>query len=208
MPLARSSTVGVTAGVVVLAGLVGFGVGLPKVIDSPGTATEMPALPDEVAGLQAVATVDVAETDLDEDVRERYAELLAAAADSDVAAAENLAAQYGDAEVRMYLEVDALSGVSAGGSISQLTVTVVPGEQGLLMPGGPYEADTYTLEEVDGNRCSVITQNGYSATGEASLSHQVECRTSADGLTYDVYSVGMSPEEASAALDEVVDASA
>ena len=42
MPIARSTVVGATTGVLLLAGAVGFGVGLPKVVDDPAAVPTLP----------------------------------------------------------------------------------------------------------------------------------------------------------------------
>ncbi|TIC89268.1 hypothetical protein E8D34_01920 [Nocardioides sp. GY 10113] len=203
MSSARSSAAGIATGALVLAGIVGFGVGLPKVAADPVVA--LPTLPDEVGGLQAVATIDPEAVGFtDADARANFEQVAAGADENDAEAADALAEQYGAAAVRMYVDASALQEALSGGSIAQVTATVVPGEAGLLMTNGPYQAANYQLREIDGHHCAVLSRSGYSATGEESATYQVECRTSVDGVTYDVSTYGMAPEDASAALDDLV----
>lgn len=221
MPIARSTLTGAAAGVVLLAGAVGFGVGLPKVIDDPGATTaDVPTLPerldDRFIALQAI-TAEQGGATTPEQV-EQFKTFTERSLSSEADARESLASQYGDAAVRAYLDLP--DGGSLGQTApAQLAVTVVPGEPGLLNPSGPFSVDEsgahYELEEIDGHRCAVIWNDPADPTtgvptGQepTAANYRVQCRTEDAGLTYDVFSTGLTPDEAVDYLELVVEQAA
>lgn len=221
MPIARSTLTGAAAGVVLLAGAVGFGVGLPKVVDDPGATTaDIPTLPerldDRFIALQAI-TAEQGGATTPEQV-EQFKTFTERSLTSEAEARKSLASQYGDAAVRAYLDLP--DGAAAGQTApAQLAVTVVPGEPGLLNPSGPFSVDEsgahYELEEIDGHRCAVIWSDPADpATGvptgqkPTAANYRVQCRTEDAGLTYDVFSTGLTPDEAVDYLELVVEQAA
>ncbi len=222
MPIARSTAAGAVSGVLLLAGAVGFGVGLPKVVDDgTASASDLPVLPDRLddrmVALSAV-TPDDAGTTSDEDAG-LVQQLADAAADSDAESSENLAAQYDAAVVRAYVDVQAMAAADGTSAPAQMSVTVVPGDAGLVIPSGPFQIDQngshYELQEIDGYRCAVAYREAADPTtgmptGEEvpAANYQAECRAERGGLTYDVYANGLTPEELVGYLDQVLDATA
>lgn len=207
MPFARSSLAGIATGAVLLAGVAGFGVGLPKVIDSPdAAAATVPSLPDKIGTMTALSavTAEDAQAKTDED-RAGIDQLTVAAKENDANAIKLLKKQYGDAVVRAYVDVAQMRTAQQTGSVGQFTITVVPGEAGLVMPGGPYERESYKLQVIDGHKCSVAWSASPTGEPPTAAAYQVECRAEADGLTYDIYSLGMTPEDVAAALTTLVD---
>lgn len=221
MPIARSTLAGVTSGVLLLAGAVGFGVGLPEVVDNPGATAQLPTLPDRLddrfIALSAVTPED-GQADTPDAVAQMEAFASEAAA-SEREAAERLGAMYDDAIVRSYLDIPATLDATAQVRPAQLAVTVVPGEAGLVIPSGPFQIDQqgthYELKNIDGYRCSVIWAEAVDpttgvATGEepTGANYQVECRAERDGLTYDAYSTGLTPDETVQYLELVLEKTA
>lgn len=217
MPIARSSLAGAATGVVLLAAAVGFGVGLPKVIDDPAAAAPtLPTLPDELddrfVALQSVTPEQAGMTSPEQ--AEQFKSFTEGAIKAEKDARETLAEQYGAAQVRAYVDVpDPQSQQQTGAA--QLAVTIVPGEPGLLNPSGPFSLDQsgahYQLQDVQGKRCAVIWKEAADPTtgmptGQppAPADYNVQCRTASKGLTYDVFSTGLSPDEVVGYLDKLV----
>ncbi|HVK30606.1 MAG TPA: hypothetical protein VM575_19875 [Nocardioides sp.] len=214
MPIARSTYAGVATGAVLLAGAVGFGVGLPKAIDDPGdtgsvTAEDLPVLPDRLddrfVALGVVTAEDAGATGAD---AAQYETIAKNAATGDADAASNLASIYDAATTRSYIDVVAMGQIAQTQvRPAQFAVTVVPGDAGLVIPSGPFQATQqgahYELKVIDGFRCSLIWSESVdpttgAATGEeptAANYQQVECRAERDGLTYDLFGNGMTPDE-------------
>lgn len=221
MPIQGSTIAGAVTGVVLLAGVVGFGVGLPELVGDDAesaSSADLPRLPDRLddrmVALSAV-TPEQAKADTPEAVGQME-EFVARAEASEQDAEERLAELYGAATVRGYLDVPATTAGDPNARPAQLAVTVVPGEPGLLIPNGPFQIDQsgahYELQEIDGHRCSVVWSDSVDpATGAPTgeevdpSSYQVECRAERDGLTYDVFSSGLSPEEVVGYLDHVLE---
>lgn len=218
MPIARSTLTGVAAGVVLLAGALGLGVGLPEVIEDPGATTaELPTLPEQLddrfVALQAI-TAEQGGATTPEQV-EQFRTFTERSLASETEARESLGEQYGDAAVRAYLDLPD-AGTPTRTAPAQIAVTVVPGEPGLLNPSGPFSVDEsgahYELEEIDGHRCAVIWNEpadpttGMPTGQEPSASdYRVQCRTEDAGLTYDVFSTGLTPDEAVGYLELIVE---
>ena len=222
MPIERSTIVGVVAGVLLLGGAVGFAVGLPEAVGEGAEARpSVPTLPDRLddrmVALSAV-TAEEAQATTPEAIEQIEAFTTEALA-TEREGREHLAELYGDAEVRTYLDVPATLAADQRSRPAQIAVTVVPGEAGLLIPSGPMEIDQpgthYELSELDGHQCSIVWNEqidpttGQIASEEPDpASYRVECRTERDGLTYDVYTTGLEPEEATAYLDLVLEQTA
>lgn len=201
----------------------GFGVGLPKVIDAPASvsAGDLPKLPDRLddrmIGLSVITGKDAGRTDAaDASAIEQVAKK-GAVGDAD--ASSNLSSLYGAAEVRAYVDAKAAGSANATSAPAQVAVTIVPGTTGLVSPSGPFSIDTqgshYSLKEIKGYRCAVAYQEPYDRTtgqptgGEVPASnYQVECRTERGGLSYDAYASGLTPDETAAYLTKVLDLTA
>lgn len=212
MPIARSTAVGATTGVLLLAGAVGFGVGLPKVVDDTAAVPSLPTeLDDRFVALQAI-TPEQAGAGTPEEV-EQIKTFAERAAKSESETRDLLADQYDDAAVRAYIDVpDADSAQSVP---AQIAVTVVPGSPGLVNPSGPFVVDEqgthYTLEVIDGSHCAVawndpVDQMTGSPTGQkpTGADYRVQCRAERDGLTYDLYTNGLTPDEVASYVDKVL----
>lgn len=208
MPIARSTVVGAATGVLLLAGAVGFGVGLPKLVDDTSAVPTLPLkLDDRFVALQTVSQEVTGADD------ERYASFIKETEESEAAAQKVLASQYDDAVVRAYIDVPDPGSQSMP---AQIAVTVVPGDTGLVNPSGPFPVDEsgahYDLEVVDGYRCAVAwsepadPSTGMPTGGEPTgADYRVQCRTERDGLTYDLYTNGLTPEEVASYVDRVLE---
>lgn len=218
MPVQRSTYVGVVAGVLLLAGVVGFGVGLPHVVGDDQAATpHLPKLPDalssDVKALSAVTATDAkAKTDQDRKDIAAFAKRVAA---SDKKAASHLASMYDEATVRSYISLASMDPQKSQG-VRTLGVTVVPGDAGMVIPRGPFEIEGqgahYTLKRINGHRCAVSWSEqvdpttGQPASGaDNSASYQVECRAARDGLAYSVFANGFDEKQVAGFLDEVLE---
>lgn len=220
MPIARSTYAGVATGAVLLAGAVGFGVGLPKVVDDPGVSADIPALPDRLddrfTALQSI-TPEQGGATTPEQV-EQMKTFTERSAESEKVSRAALVEEYGDAAVRAYLDVPSATNPT-GATPAQIAVTVVPGSPGLLNSSGPFQVDEtgahYTLEQIDGNRCAVawndpVDPTTGAPTGQAptGADYRVQCRTERDGLTYDLYTTGLTPDEVAHYVDLVLEKTA
>lgn len=220
MPIARSTLTGAVAGVVLLAGAVGFGAGLPKVIDDPGaTSADLPTLPDSFdERFVGLSSVTPEQASASEPQQVEQIEAIAEAAqkteeDTDALLAE----EYGDAAVRTYLDVRAaVAAQQTGQAPAQFIVTVVPGEAGLLTPRGPLAIDNpgfhYELEQIDGHRCATILRDPVDPmTGQptgaepTAADYEVTCRAERDGVAYELASSGLAPEEAGSYFDRLLE---
>lgn len=219
MPIARSTQTGIASGVVLLAVAAGFGIGLPKAIEDPGAAVAVPALPDRIGDnfvAYSAITYDDAQA-TEQAQQDAVDEMVATYGDLETTAAANLGGQYGDAAVRSYADLSQVSAANPQPAI--MAVTVVPGEPGLVLPQGPIGTDDsegvlqhYELREVGGHHCALQWTDPYdpttgAPTGEpaAASAYQVQCRTSEKGLTFDIVTSGVLPEDAAALLDQVVE---
>ncbi|GAA1509923.1 hypothetical protein [Nocardioides humi] len=224
MPIARSTVVGATTGVLLLAGAVGFGVGLPKVVDDAAavSSADLPTLPDRLddrmIALSAVTAEDAGLTDQAD--LEAVQQVADRAADGDTEASSNLATIYGAAQVRAYVDAKVMGQSDAQSAPAQLAVTVTPGGAGLVIPSGPFAIDQqggshYELREIGGHRCAVAWQESVDPTtglptGEEvpAANYQAECRAESDGLSYDVYATGLAPDEVASYVDRVLELAA
>ena len=224
MPIARSTYAGVATGAVLLAGAVGFGVGLPKAVDDPGaagsvSAEDLPKLPDRIDDrFVALGAVTAEEAGATPEQASEFETVAKNAATGDADAASNLSAIYDAAVTRSYIDVKAMGQIAQTQvRPAQFAVTVVPGDAGLVIPSGPFQASQqgshYELKVVDGFRCSMIWSEAVdpatgAPTGEEPTGanyQQVECRAERDGLTYDLYGNGLTPDEVVHYLELVLD---
>ncbi|WGY02662.1 hypothetical protein QI633_02630 [Nocardioides sp. QY071] len=214
MPIARSTVVGATSGVLLLAGAVGFGVGLPKVVDDPAAVPTLPTkLDDRFVALQAITPEQAGATSPDQAAQIKT--FTDRAAKSEEETRKILAEQYDEAAVRAYIDVPAAS--SSSQSIpAQIAVTVVPGNAGLVNPSGPFVVDEsgshYTLEVIDGSHCAIawnepVDQTTGTPTDQkpTGADYRVQCRKEVDGLTYDLYTNGLTPDEVASYVDKVLE---
>jgi hypothetical protein len=220
MPIARSTIVGASTGVLLLAGAVAFGVGLPKAVGDGDTGSsfsgELPTLPDRLddrmVALSSITPEDAGATE--EADRQTIEQIAQAAAEGDQAASDNLTELYGAAVVRAYIDGSAMTEATATSAPAQMSVTLIPGDPGLVVPSGPFEIDQngshYELQEVGGHTCAVAwAEPTDPATGAPSgeptaADYQAECRAAVDGITVDVYATGLAPEEVASYVDLVV----
>lgn len=217
MPVERSTVAGLAAGALLLAGVVGFGVGLPEIAGDDKAATpELPKLPDalssDVKALSAVTATDAkAKTDAD---KKSIAEFAKRVADSDKKAASHLASLYDEATVRSYVSLASMDPQKSQG-VRTLGVSVVPGDPGLVIPRGPFEIEGqgahYSLKKINGHNCAVSWSEqvdpttGQPAQGaDNSQSYQVECREGRDGLAYSVFANGFDEKQVAGFLDTVL----
>ena len=197
MPIARSTQAGIATGVVLLAAVAGFGIGVPKATGSASAST--PDLPDEIAGYTALAT-------LPSEQAEALGITSEAAAEQDTDAEANLSEQYGDASVRYYIDAEDAANVQTTGGFGRFSIVVIPAEDAALpMFGGPYESDAYELRTIDGHRCSIAWQPSADGAEPDAYAYQVQCRTVVDGLLYDIYSSSIAPDDVAALLTEVTE---
>ncbi|MBM9461106.1 hypothetical protein JK386_14485 [Nocardioides sp. zg-536] len=215
MRIARSTAAGIITGIVLLAVVVGFAVGLPEATGGK----DLPKLPDRLdsrfVALSAVTPEDGGATS--SAGAEQIKAFAASAQASEKKARKRLGELYGEAEVRSYLDLPATVAGNPQARPAQFSVTVVPGDAGLVIPSGPFEIDGaqtgahYELTEIDGYLCSKLWSDpvdpmtglptGLEPSGD---SYQVECRAERGGLTYDIYSSGLDPEETAHYLDLVL----
>jgi hypothetical protein len=219
MPIERSTVAGVAGGVLLLAGVVGFGVGLPEVIEGEAghaASAELPKLPDalsdDVKALSAVTPEDAkAQTEEDREQIEAFTQQVEK---SDAEAASHLASLYDDATVRSYVSLASMDPEKSSG-LKTLGVSVVPGEAGMVIPRGPFEIEGqgahYKLQKIDGHQCAVSWSEqidpatGQPAEGQdSSASYQVECRADRDGLAYSVFGNGFDEKQIAGFLDELL----
>lgn len=213
MPIARSSLAGAVSGVVLLAGAVGFGVGLPELVENPGaTAGELPKLPDRLdARFVSVSssTPDDFKADSPEDVADAK-EIAKAFGDAEKNAIKGLTSVYGDVDVRYYRDIEAslaaANDPTGRTGVAEIVVTVVPGQAGPVLPQGPFENNQngthYELKKLGGNPCAVqwvesVDPTTGAPTGEepTGANYQIECHAQGDGVTFDVVSSGLDPDE-------------
>ena len=220
MPIARSSLVGATSGVVLLAGALGLGVGLPKLTDEQyGASDDVPTLPDRIGGrFLAASELTPEDVKADNDADVDYIKKLAASTTvGDASGNDALADVYGDAATRTYVDVEAFAALKTTGvAPAVMTVSVVEGSAGLVMFGGPIPTDQngshYELKTIDGYPCAVawnepVDQTTGQPTGEkaTAANYQVECRGERNGLAYDVLANGVKPDEVATYLTDVME---
>jgi hypothetical protein len=203
MPVARSTVIGAVSGVLLLVGVFGFAVGLPEVTGDTAEASEsahaaLPELPDRLAeGLVALDSDPAATGQSAEAMVER-----------DRAAAERLGELYGtDALVRSYLRNDQTDPAS-------LSLTVVPGEAGVFVPGGPpydpelagYARGNYELLSIGDAQCAVTWEQVVPMGAEpdpAAVPLVAQCQVEVDGVVYNAAAQRLTAEQVASILEDV-----
>lgn len=199
MPL-RDTIVGAASGVVLLAGVVGFAVGLPEVEDEPETAASADAevdpgtpvadlLPDTLLGGAFERFADI-----NPELTERFEE-------AEQFSGDQMADAFGtDVEVAYYSTPDGQA---------QAAVTIFGGESGLFVPTGPplsreMSANSQTYSEYVREGDSVCFGQWQTGAEEGAPPFQVQCQRVVDGRTINVYTgAGISVEQASDLVDDV-----
>jgi hypothetical protein len=210
MRITRATIVGIVAGLLVLGAFAGFAIGLPKVVK-----TDLPALPDRLdskfVAISAATPADLGSTSAQGAAQAQ--QVAANAKTGDATAGANLTSLYGDAEVRSYLDVSVLStGHQLQSAPAQLSITVAPGEAGLVIPSGPFAIDQngqhYKLEKVNGFQCASVYGDPQAATATTAATGttylQADCRGAADGLAYDIFATGISVDDVASYLQRVI----
>lgn len=201
MPL-RSTIVGAASGVVLLAGVVGFAVGLPEITgDEPDVeaATEADAGDDRPVAELLPATILDGALQRYSDIDPKYAET---ADEVEVYSGEKLTDVFGsDAAVALYttpqLEL-------------QVAVTVYDGESGLFLQQGPpippeMAAGSQTVGDVvrEGNSVC-IAQWEAQAFAQEGPPFQAQCQRVVAGRTINVYaSPGLTVAQTAELVDDV-----
>ncbi|MGA8847668.1 MAG: hypothetical protein WB471_13720 [Nocardioides sp.] len=194
----RASLLAAAGGVVGLALLVGFAVGLPEIVGTDEGAAgpqvgELAPLPEALPG----DLLSLLSPDMPTDVVEQSggAEALTTIVES---GADNVAALYGaPTAFGIYAKAD-------GSAL--VTVTVAPGEPGLFVPDGTpispevqgLERSTLVVSEVEDGVCSVVYAQQVAPGQPVDPDEQpgrVHCQLAAEGLLYDVTSQGISVAE-------------
>lgn len=200
MALPRSTAAGITSGVLLLAGVVGFGVGVPEVTGSSSSSSAaVPDLPDGIEGYTALDAVPA-------EAAQQLGADPATSAEQDVNADKALTEEYGDASVRYYVDLEGVEQAAVTGALGRFSLTVVPGEDDVLpIFGGPYESETYEMRTIDGHRCAVAWNPPADGSEPTALDYQVECRQAVDGLVYDILAQSIAPDEVAALLTEATE---
>ena len=209
MRITRATIAGIVVGVLLLAVLAGYAIGLPKVEGA------LPSLPDRLdakfVAISAASPTELGSTGAQDDAL--LQQVTGKAKDGDKKAADHLSDLYGDAVVRSYIDVSQLStGQPLQSAPPQLSVAVVKGEAGLVMFSGPLQNDQdgqhYHLEKVDGYQCADIYTDPQPATQTTPASGtrhlETECRGSANGLAYDVFASGLYAKTTAGYLHRVI----
>lgn len=201
MPIARSSIVGILLGALVLAGFVGFAVGLPEVVGDSTEASAEPThppleelLPDELLdrGLVRIGDVNPEFADRAEEADGYSTQTLTKIFESETAVA-----RYANADLQ-----------------GQLALTITEADSSFFLQNGPPAPAELTLAQgvvheftrVDDVVCAQMfqaTQDGSDPAAGAPL--QVQCQAQAAGLTFNAYAVGgVTAQQAVDALHEVI----
>jgi len=218
MRITRTTIAGIVAGIILLAVIAGYAIGLPKADDSD----ELPSLPDHLGDLVALSVASPTQLGNNnpqagaafaqatpEQAASAIKTINAGAVSSDDKAAAHLARLYGDATMRSYIDG---TNKSQGG---QLAVTVVDGHAGMVIPGGPAETVSasgvhYDLKRMGAALCAGQWQEPQAASAQGPATGvaygSAECRIERDGLTYDAYGSGLSLRQVRDLLQKVVDA--
>lgn len=203
MPL-RSTLVGAVSGVALLAGVVGFAVGLPEITDDglePHGDTDKEAsdgtpvadlLPDTLldGALQRYPEIDPQYTEMADEV--------------EVYSGEKLTEVFGtDAVVGLYTTPDIQT---------QVAVTIYDGESGLFLQQGPpvppeMAVNSQTLSDVVRQGESVcIAQWESQAYQQGSAPFQAQCQRVVAGRTINVYAApGLTVEQTADLVDDVAE---
>lgn len=201
MPIARSSIVGILAGALVLAGFVGFVVGLPEVVGDSTEASAEPAhppleelLPDELLdrGLVRIGEVRPEAADQVEEADDYSSTTL-----SEVFDAETAVARYADANVQ-----------------TQMSLTITEADSAFFLQNGPpapaeltiaaqgFSQDLVRIGDAVCAQMFQATQDGSDPT--KGVPFQVQCQAEALGLTFNTYANGLTAEQSVDALHDAI----
>ncbi len=186
MPL-RSTLVGAVSGVALLAGVVGFAVGLPEVTgDEPGPTSE----DGEVA--DATPAADLLPEQLLDGALVRYTDL-----NAELASLFEQVEGYGGEQLTESFGTDSAVGVYATPDEQvRVAVTIYNGESGLFIQTGPpvppeMSANSETHGEYVHQGDSVcFAQYQSQARAEGGPPFQVQCQLVVDGRTINIYEAG------------------
>lgn len=189
----RSTILGGLAGLLVLAGIAGFAIGLPALVGEDESASP------PVAELFPASLLDGALVPLGE----ASSELAEANRDQEEAIAARQSEVY-DADYAVRHYADASFSVVGG-------VTILDREAGLFQPqGAPAELAEgqslarATTQVVYGDVICYETWGSVEQIEENQRPEAVQCRRGADGRTFDIYLVGTTADQTASALNEVV----
>lgn len=189
----RTTIVAALVGVVLLAAVAGFAIALPKLVgEGESTADVAETLPDELLDGRLVS-VDELDVPAVEEVQERR----------DFAAERFTEVFETDVAVEIYASDDLNA---------QAEVAVARGEAGFFKPGMPGNPETaggqswHELEAYGDVTCYTVWAPEQQTAANNGLPLTVYCQREADGLTFDIRTGGLTPDETAAALNEIVDA--
>ncbi|MDZ5622728.1 hypothetical protein SFC88_17940 [Nocardioides sp. HM23] len=194
MPL-RSTIIGAASGVVLLAGVVGFAVGLPEETeDQAADASSTPAaelIPESLLGGALV----------------RYPEI-----DPQMQSVSDEVEQFGGDKLADVFDTDVAVGIYATPDLQvQVAVTVYNGESGLFLQKGPpvppnLAASQQTISDIVRQGDSVcIAQWEAQAFEQEGPPFQTQCQRVVDGRTVNVYATpGLTIEQTAELVDDVV----
>jgi hypothetical protein len=188
----RSSLLGLLLGILLLAGAVGFGVGLPQWTQTQEERTSVSdLLPESLreGNLVPLGTVVPELAQVNEEQQQLIAERQSRVYDADYATG--------------YYAADA--------SLSTMgAVTILDREPSLFQPGGPPvvlaqgQSRANTPAQVVYGNVTCHEQWGPEATLGAGVPVSVQCQRGDGGRTYEVFFAGMTSEVAASVLNEVV----
>lgn len=189
MPL-RSTLVGAVSGVVLLAGVVGFAVGLPEVVgDEPETSADDA---DQGGAGDGTPVADLLPEELLGGALVRYKEL-----NEELAPLFEEVEGYGGERLSETFETDSVVGVYATADEQvRVAVTIYNGESGLFIQTGPpvppeMSANSETVGEYVHQGDSVCFAQWQSqARQQGGPPFQVQCQLVVDGRTINVYEAG------------------
>lgn len=201
MPL-RSTIAGAASGVLLLAGVFGFAVGLPEVVaddadgDAEGARTGSGAAPAELIPETLLGGALV-----------RYP-----AIDAQMTEVADAVESFGTEKLTDVFGTDVAVGIYATPDLQvQVAVTIYDGESGLFLQKGPpvppeFAASQETIGDVVRQGDSVcIAQWQSQAYAEGSAPFQAQCQRVVDGRTINVYaSPGLTVEQTAEVVDDVV----
>lgn len=215
----RATVVGIVVGILALAVVVGYSVGLPKAVggDDGQSSPSLPTLPDRLdASFVAMSAVTPGDFSFTASQNKAVAKGVGrASAQQDANASKKLSDLYGTpAVVRYYARPkDVLTALRTGQAIESVAVTVIATPPGLVLPSGPVTADGatlghYDLTKVHGHQCATVFQGAQPKTPVSPAtpaSYKLsECRGTSGGLTYDVFGTGVSLDQVAGYLDDLL----
>jgi hypothetical protein len=189
----RATIAAITAGVLVLASIAAFAIALPQLVGEGSAAAPVAeSLPDELLDGKLVSADQI---------------------DPNLTGTIDARIDYGQDKLSEVYDADVAVQIYASQDLaSQAEVTVIDVPAGALKPGLPQDPDTvsgqgawYDLQQYGEVTCFVVWPPEAELEMRRGLPVAVQCQRGTDDRTYDIDSAGLSPEEAAAALDEVVE---